>query len=192
MASARAFLVVLIFALALSACSSGLQVRSDVDPDVDFTRFQTWGFFDELGVEGGYNSPVFGEHFRAAIEREMSARGYRKSSDPDLYVNVTLRGDDKVRMKSYTAPYMSGAYYQQPGGPYYGSALGVGVGTVSRPTEVLEASVFIDLVDNDTDRLAWQGVAVTEANDKTAQRLRDAIYTAVERVFKLYPYNAQR
>jgi hypothetical protein len=179
-----------VILLLLSACSSGLAVRSDEDPTADFSRYSTWNFFDQLGIEGGYNSPIYGEHFRAAIEREMSARGYRRSDNPDLLVNVTFRTDDKVRMKTYTRPYMSGAYYQQPGGAYYGSALGVGVGVGQRVTETTEASVFIDLVDNSKDRIAWQGVAVIEANDKVAQQLRDATYTAVHRVFGLYPYNA--
>jgi len=187
-----ASLAPLFFVLFLGACASGLDVRSDEDPNVDFSQYRTWNFFDQLGIEGGYNSPVFGEHFRAAITEAMKARGYRQSGNPDLYINVTLRADDKVKMKTHTSPYMSGAYYQRPGGPYYGSAFGVGVGTVSRATEVTEASVFIDFVDNKTDRLVWQGVAVAEADDKAAQRLRDAIFTAVDSVFALYPYTASR
>jgi hypothetical protein len=185
-----AALTLALVSLALASCSSGLAVRSDEDPNADFSHYQTWGFFDELGIEGGYNSPVFGEHFRAAITREMNARGYRQSQNPDLYINVTFRADDKVKMKSHTAPYMSGSYYHRPGSPYHGSAMGVGVGTVSRPTRVMEASMFIDLVDNSTDRLVWQGVAVAEATDSAARQLRDAIYTAVDRVFALYPHKA--
>ena len=186
----RPFAAALLLSCLLSACASGLEVRSDIDPQADFSRYQTWNFFDELGIEGGYNSPIFGEHFRAAITREMTARGYRKASDPDLYVNVTSRQDDKVKMRSYTSPYMSGNYYSRPGSPYYGTGIGVGVGSVRAPTKVNEASIFIDLVDNSTDRLVWQGVAVAETNDKTAQRLRDAIYTAVDAVFKQYPHTA--
>lgn len=184
--------LLLAAACLVAACSSGLQVRSDQDPQADFDSYRTWNFFDQLGIEGGYNSPVFGEHFRAAVTGQLNQRGYVQSDDPDLYVNVTIRSDEKVEMRSHTRPYMSGAYYAQPGGgPYHGSSVGVGVGSVSRATRVTEASVFIDLVDNRTDRLVWQGVAVTEANDATAQRLRDAIYTAVDQVFKLYPYSLE-
>jgi hypothetical protein len=183
-------LVAVALVLLLAGCASGLEVRSDVDPSADFDRYQTWNFFDQLGVEGGYNSPIYGELFRESITAEMNKRGYRQEANPDLYVNVTIRGDDKVKMKSYTSPYMSGAYYHRPGGPYYGSAVGVGVGSVSRATKVTEASIFIDLVDNSTDRLVWQGVAVAEANDETAQNLRNAVFTAVDRTFQLYPHTA--
>ena len=176
----------------LGACSSSIQIRSDTDPAADFGSFTSWNFFDQLGIEGGYNSPVYGEHFRAAITREMNQRGYRLADNPDLLVNVTFMADEQVKMRTYTQPYMSGAYYARPGGAQYGSALGVGVGVGSRATKTTEASVFIDLVDNEKDRMVWQGVAVFEATDKVAQQLRDATYTVVNKVFAQYPHIAGR
>jgi len=176
--------------LLLSACSSGLAVRSDIDPGANFSQYSTYNFFDPMGVEGGYNSPVFGEYFRAAISGEMERRGYRLAERPDLLINVTLRGDDKVQMRSYTAPYMSGAYYGRPGGAYYGSAVGVGISSGATVRETTEASVFIDLVDFQQHRVVWQGVAVAEVNDKVAQQLRDAIFTSVNKVMAEYPHSA--
>jgi len=165
-------------------------VRSDTDPSANFSQYQTYNFFDPMGIEGGYNSPVFGEHFRAAISREMGQHRYRQSDNPDLMINVTIRSDDRVKMTSYTAPYMSGAYYNRPGGAHYGSSLGVGVSVSQRATKVTEASIFIDLVDVEQHRVVWQGVAVLDVTDKVAQQLRDATYTAVNEVFKQYPHHA--
>jgi hypothetical protein len=184
--------IMLFFVLLSSACSSGLTVRSDEDPSANFSQYQTFNFFDPMGIEGGYNSAIFGELFREAITREMSERGYRKADNPDLMINVTIRSDDKISMRTYTSPYMSGAYYGRPGGAQYGSALGVGVGVSSRATKTTEASVFIDLVDNEKDRVSWQGVAVVDVTDKVAQQLRDATFTAVNAVFDKYPYKAGR
>jgi hypothetical protein len=120
----------------------------------------------------------------------MGERGYRKSEQPDLLVNVTVRADDKVKVTRSASPYMSGAYYGRPGGASYGSALGVGVGVSQRATRTTEASIFIDLVDAERHRVSWQGVAVADVNDKVAQQLRDAIYTAVNRIFEKYPHTA--
>jgi len=184
------FFVTIFLVSLLSACSSGLQVRSDSDPGANFSQYNSYNFFDPMGVEGGYNSPVFGEHFRAAISREMGQRRYRKTESPGLLVNVTIRADDQVKMTSYTAPYMSGAYYNRPGGAFYGSSLGMGVSVSQRATKVTEISVFIDLVDVEQQKVVWQGVAVLDASDKVAKQLRDAIYTAVHEVFKQYPYTA--
>lgn len=183
--------VTALFLLAvLSACSSGLTVRSDIDPNVNFSQYTTYNFFEPMGIEGGYNSPIFGEHFRASIGNEMKRRGYRTADRPDLLINVTIRSDDKIRMRSYTAPYASGAYYNRPGGAYGGSALGVGVSTGTRATKTTEASVFIDFVDLDEQRVVWQGVAVINVNDKVATQLRDAIYTSVNKVLAEYPHTA--
>ena len=180
-----------LFLLAeLTACNSGLTVRSDNDPNVNFSQYTTFNFFDPMGIEGGYNSPIFGEHFRASIGNEMKRRGYRTADRPDLLINVTIRSDDKVRMRSYTSPYMSGAYYNRPGGAYGGSAVGVGVSAGTRATMTTEASVFIDFVDLTEQRVVWQGVAVVDVNDKVAKQLRDAIYTAVDKVLAEYPHTA--
>lgn len=189
---ALAIVPFLLFMLLIAACSSGLEVRSDEDPSANFSQYHTWNYFDPMGIEGGYNSPIYGELFREAITREMSERGYRIADNPDLMINVTFRTDDKVSMRTYASPYMSGAYYGRPGSAQYGSALGVGVGVGSRVTETTEVSVFIDLVDSKKNRVSWQGVAVIDASDKVAQRLRDAVYTAVNKVYDKYPYKAGR
>ena len=71
-----------------------------------------------------------------------------------------------------------------------GSAVGVGVSSGTRATMTTEASVFIDFVDFEQHRVVWQGVAVVDVNDKVAMQLRDAIYTAVDRVLAEYPHTA--
>lgn len=186
----RLYFLFVVASLLLSGCSSGLTVRSDVDPSADFSQFKTYNFFEPLGVEGGYNSPIFGEHYRSAISRELGQRNYRTVDNPDVLINVTIRADNKVRMRSYTSPYMTGGYYGRPGGAYAGSAVGVGVSVGPRATETTEVSVFIDFVDFEKHQVIWQGVTVIRANDKVAQQLRDAIYTSVNTVFAEYPYVA--
>ena len=184
------FLLLALVALLVSACSSSVQVRSDSSTTADFRSFRTYGYFKPMGIEGGYNSPVFGQHFRAAISREMESRGYRLSDTPDLIINVTARFDEKVKMTSYTAPYVSGAYYGTLMGPSYGSALGVGVEMGQRATRTEEISVFIDLVENSAERIAWQGVAVFDGNDKMAQELEQSINDTVGKIFAQYTHSA--
>jgi len=180
----------LLVLVLLSACSSGLTVRSEIDPNADFRQFKTFNFFEPMGIESGYNSPVFGEHYRAAIGGEMKRRRYQVSDEPDLLINVTIRTDDKVRMRSYTSPYMTGGYYNRPGGAYGGSAIGMGVSTGNRATMTTEASVFIDFVDFKQHRVVWQGVTVVDVTDKVAKQLRDAIFTSVNKVLAEYPHTA--
>jgi len=174
----------LLAALFIAACSSGVTVRSDVSPTAEFARYKTYGFFQPMGIEGGYNSPIYGQLFRAAISKQMEARGYVLAKDPDLLINVTSQFDSKLRVTTYTAPYMSGGYY----GRYYGP--GAGMGTESRTTVTQNVSAFIDLVDNAGDRIAWQGVGVVTLSDKKAKELEQTIDYTVNKVFALYPYKA--
>ena len=183
-------LLLALIALISSACSSGFTVRSDTHPQADFSRYRTYNFFEQMGIEGGYNSPVFGELFRAAISREMDQRGYRTAATPDLLVNVTIRADDRVSVRTHTTPYMTGYYYDRPGGYYPASGVGIGVAVGSRASVSSEASVFIDFVDAREQRLVWQGVAHIDITDEVAQKLRDAVYTTVNRVLEQYPHTA--
>lgn len=182
--------MILILMSLISACSSGLTVRSDIDPNTDFSRYTTYNFFEPMGIESGYNSPIFGEHFRKAIDGELSRRRYQTSDNPDLLINVTIRADDKISIRSHTTPYMTGGYYGRPGGAGYGSSVGVGVALGSNSRMKSEASVFIDFVDFNDHRVVWQGVAVINVNDKVAQQLRDAIFTATNKVLAEYPHTA--
>jgi hypothetical protein len=190
--SAR-FIKSLVAALAmfsLLSCSSGFSVRSDEHPSADFSAFTTYGFFDPMGIEGGYNTPVFGKHFRAALDREMASRGYRPYAAPDLLINVTIRADDQVSVRTRTTPYMTGYYYDRPGSYYAGSGIGVGVAVGSRASVNSKAAIFIDFVDTAQHRLVWQGVAHVDITDRVAQHLRDAIFTSVNRVLEQYPHIA--
>ena len=182
--------IILILVSLVSACSSGLTVRSDIDPGVDFSRYTTFNFFEPMGIEGGYNSPIFGEHFREAIGGELSRRSYQASDNPDLLINVTIRADDKISIRSHATPYMTGGYYGRPGRASYGSSVGVGVAVGGGSKMKSEASVFIDFVDFKDHKVVWQGVAVINVNDKVAQQLRDAIFTATNKVLAEYPHTA--
>ncbi len=185
--SAKVWLFAVLVPL-LAACSSGVQVRGDSSPYADFSTYKTYGYFQPMGIEAGYNSPVFGQHFRAAISREMESRGYQISNHPDLIINVTARLDDKVKVTTYTAPYMSGMYY---GGAHRGgTAVGAGVTVGSQATMTENVSVFIDLVDKAGQSISWQGVAEFEASDERAQQLQQTIDQTVSKTFALYSHRA--
>ena len=61
---------------------------------------------------------------------------------------------------------------------------------LTKPIAIIFTTVFIDLVDFAERRVVWQGVAVADVNDKVAQRLRDAIFTSVNKIMAEYPHTA--
>ena len=182
-------LEVLTASLVLSACSPSVKVRSDVAPDTNMSQFQTYNFFSQMGVEGENYSNLLGQHFRDAINTEMSARGYKLSDSPQLQINVSIGAQDKVRVNTYNDPYVYGGHYGYRGYGYYGSPW-YGGGTRTTVHQYTEANVYIDMVDSAEHQLVWQGVATFTVTDKMQENMRETVQTTVNSVFAEYPVPA--
>ena len=174
----------------LAGCASGPDIRSDYDPTVDFSEYRTYGFFQPLGLEGqGYES-IIGNMFREALSREMEARGYTRSDNPDLMLNVSARLQDKTKVTTYNDPYPMGGYYGYRRG-FYDPWYGYGFNTTTHVSQYTEGTVNIDMVDADEKRMVWEGVAVGRVREgRTNAELREAISKGVAEMFATYPFRA--
>ena len=170
-----------------AACAPSVAVRSDTDPDVDMSQYQTYNFFSQMGIEGDEYSSLLGQHFRDAISEQMDARGYVKSDNPQLQVNVSIGSQEKVSVNTYQDPYLYGGYYGRRGMGYWGSPFYYGGTTQTSVRQYTEANVFIDVVDASEHRMIWQGVATFTVTDKMQQQLRETIFNTVDKVFAQYP-----
>jgi len=179
-----------LFVLFAAGCAPSVKVRSDVDPGVDMGRYQTYGFFSQLGVEGDSYSNLVGRHFRDAIGTQMDARGYTPSDAPQLQVNVSIGAEEKVRVNTYQDPYLYGGYYGRYGMGYMGSPWGYPTATRTTVSQYTEANVYIDMVDASEHKLVWQGVATFTLTDKMQEQLRETVYMTVDKVFATYPVAA--
>ena len=190
--SSRCGLLAVTFSLglALSACAPSVKVRSDTDPGTDLSRYQTYNFFSQMGVEGENYSNLLGRHFRDAISTEMESRGYTLSDTPQLQVNVSVGAQDKVRVNTYNDPYLYGGYYGYRGYGYYGSPW-YGGGSRTTVHQYTEADVYIDLVDSAEHKLVWQGVATFTVTDKMQEQMRETVQTTVDSIFGQYPVPSQ-
>ena len=176
------------FACALLAgCASGPQFQSDYDRSVDFGRYKTYGFFEPLSIEGPNYSTIFGATFRDAISREMEARGYVKSAQPDLLINVAAQLQEKIQVTQYdTMP----AYYGYRGG-YYAPWVGYGWNTQTHVSHYTEGTVNIDMVDRAQKRMVWEGVAIGRLKEGlTNAELRERVSNGVASIFEGYPFRA--
>ena len=186
------FLASVMMIALLTACAPSVKVRSDADPTVSLTQFQTYGFFSQMAIEDNNYSNLLGRHFREAIASQMDSRGFTQSATPQLQVNVSIGSKDKVRVNTYQDPYLYGGHYGMYGRGYYGSSMGYGYGGGTRTTvhQYTEANVYIDLVDSVEHKMVWQGVATFTVTDKMQQQLRATIYNTVEKIFSQFPIAA--
>lgn len=174
--------------LLLSACSSGPSIRSDYDRSVDFSQYETYGFFSPLGIENPNYSTIYGSVFREAISREMESVGYSQSDKPDLLINVSAHIQDKTKVTQTSNPgYYGGGYYGYRRG-YYDPWVGYGYGTTTHVSQYTEGTVNVDVVDATAKKLVFEGVAVGRLKEnRTNEQVRQVISSAVTEMFVNYP-----
>lgn len=172
----------------VASCASGPQIKSDYDSTVDFSQYRTFGFFSPLGIEGPSYSTIYGSVFREAISREMEAKGYTKSDRPDLLINVSARLKDKTSVTTTTDPFPT--YYGYRRG-FYDPWSGYPYGTTTHVNQYTEGTVNIDVVDAKAKKMIFEGVAIGRLKeDRSNEEVRQAINSAVAKMFEAYPARA--
>lgn len=184
-------LAVLATAALLSACASGPEIMSDYDRSVDFSQYRTYNFFNPMGIENPNYSTIYGSIFREAISREMNARGYQMTDDPDLLLNVSARLQDKTEVRTYADPYPTGYYGYRRG--FYDPWMGYPYGTSTHVSQYTEGTVNVDMVDARAKRMVWEGVAVGRVKEgRSNEEIRQAINDGVATMFENYPFSARQ
>lgn len=138
--------------IAVSGCAGGPSIRTDFDPAANFSSYHTY----ELVGQGSSSvmNPLLSERVRVAIERNLGARSFTRSTTPDFAVSFTLGARDRVQVTEM------GAY--QPYYPGYGRAYRYGWAHNYTSTEIrtiTEGSLVIDIYDARTRKPVWQGRA---------------------------------
>ncbi len=174
--------------LLASGCS-GNNIRSDYDPSVDFSQYETYNFFADAGPDSTNYQSFFSTYMVAAISREMEARGYEKSDDPDLLVNFNARLRDKTDVRTTPAPTMGMGYYGYRRG-FYDPWMGYGYATETHVSQYTEGTFNIDLVDARRKKLVWEAVSVGRVTDKALEELEERVNEGVPKFFATYPFVA--
>ncbi|MBR0684093.1 DUF4136 domain-containing protein [Roseomonas eburnea] len=181
----RRFLPHLLLALGLGACATVPRVHVDQDPTADFARYRTFGWASPLGTDSfGYTS-LTTERFKAAVEREMTARGYVMAPNPDLLVNFSGRLRERTRVETMPAPPIG--YY---GYRFYGAWPAYAFGATTYVDQYTEGTLNVDLVDRARNALVWEGVAVGRVTQADREHAAERIAAAVAAVFARFPYRA--
>jgi hypothetical protein len=144
MRRSQVFVGTAIAALVLAGCAT-MQIGSYVDRAAEFNRYRTyaWGPTDffRTGDPRLDNNTFFQERVQAAVDRELSARGFEKVSSgaPDLLIHYHASVTQRVDI--------SGADRQH------------GYCDECRPFVFDAGTLTLDLVDTRTNKLVWRGWA---------------------------------
>jgi hypothetical protein len=179
---------ILAMTMALNGCASSHDIRSDFDPEADFSQYKTYNFFADAGPHEGSYQSFFSQYMVAAISREMDARGYVKSDNPDLLVNFNAILSDKIDVRTTPAPMHSG-YYGYRGG-FYDPWMSYGYAQETSVSQYTEGTFNIDLVDARRKKLVWEAVGVGRVSQKAKEELQQRVNAGVAEYFKRYPFRA--
>jgi len=163
--------------LAAGACASGPTYYFNRDSAADFASYRTFGFFDERDPRQSAYQSVAHRHLKSAIVREMLARGYRRSEQPELLVNIHLQ-----RREDASGEQGASDYYNYRNGHY---AWRAGVSTVS--SNYTEGTLNIDVIDPASRELLWEGIAVGSISQRMYENLETTIDAVVAKLFERFP-----
>ena len=137
-------------ALALAACAS-MNVRSFVERGADVTKYRTYNWAPPDAQATGDprldNNPFFHERIQLAVERQLNARTFVKTTadPPDLLVHYHASVTQQINANGSDRPFVLCEDCE----PYVYDA----------------GTIVVDLVDARTKRLVWRGWAEGSIDD---------------------------
>lgn len=179
--------------ISFSAIAAGSEIRADYDHSVNFSAYKTFGFVSPPGTEvDGYPAEIT-QNIKAAVQREMEARGYRLAeSHPDILVNFSAALAKKTKNDELSNQAVG----------YYGYRKGAKVPVYKttwssykfdqQTKDYVEGTLNVELVDAEKSQLVWEGVAVGEVKDinKKISETKPKIDQAIKEIFTKYPFRA--
>lgn len=180
-------LVVMAFLL-VAACAAAPEVETDFDRTADFSRFHSFTFEDHSGEDGSGYASLAAQRVRAAVEREMKARGYVPAgADADLLVNFSSGLQDRLRVVPRPGPWGPGAWGPRRG--YWGPGWGW-PGYWDSIESFVENTVNIDMIDRERRQMVWQGGARAISANRFGEPSEAEIDAAVAAIFARFPFRA--
>ncbi len=169
----------LIGLVALAGCSQ-FKIRTDYDQTADFPALHTYGWRpappDPTG-DPRFDNSLINAAVRAAIDRELAAKGYAQaaSGTPDFLVGY----DGVVKSKIDVATI--DRRYGYRGGVAYGHP------TLDARTYE-EGTLLVDVIDPRTTKLLWRGSATGAVRPESSIEQREQrINQAVADILKEFP-----
>lgn len=166
-----------IFILLVAASCATVKISSDFDKTAPFSGYKTYAFTPEalnLNINELNRNRLI-----TAIENELSLKGFTKSQNPDVLIDLKITGEHKQTATATS----TGGY------GYYGYRWGGGMGTTTiNYDSYLEGTLFVEMVDAAKKQLVWQGRGVgTVDPEASAEKREKNINYAVKQIFATYP-----
>lgn len=161
------------FAVSLVGCST-FRVSTDYDPQTDFQQLQGYSWLATVrqpGDDPRLHNSLVDARVRAAVDRELAAKGYSKAggSSGNFVVTYYLGLQDKIDVRTIHTGYGYG----------YGSWYH-GTGRETMVDQYEEGTLLLDILDAEGGDLLWRGSASARVSESSSpeereKRIQDAV-----------------
>lgn len=161
-------LLPLLLLFIVASCSS-VSVNSDYDKNVDFSSYKTYAFF-KAGIDKVEISDLDKRRILRAIDEQMAAKGFTKSENPDLLINIFTKSREQVNVNQFNAGWGYGWGFGW--NPYM---MG---GSQTNVTTSTEGTLYIDFIDAKKKEMIWQGEGngtLTKNTTKKDERITEFV-----------------
>lgn len=174
----------LIFFSALSLQAQ--KVTTDYDKDADFSQYTTFTFLGWQKDSDQLMNDLDKERMRKAFANEFTSRNLKKGGeDADMAITLYLVLEEKTSTTAYTNYYGMGGRYGRYGRGAWG--WGNGYATTSyNEYDYIKGTLVMDVYDNKTNQLIWQGVASGSVKENPKKRDK-SIPKTVKKLMKKFP-----
>ncbi|MCW2118728.1 DUF4136 domain-containing protein [Flavobacterium sp. 7A] len=152
-------LLPLLLILILSSCTS-IRVNSDYDSKVDFTKFKTYAFHKN-GVDRAQISELDKRRILRAIDEELTKKGYTKSENPDMLVNILTKERERLNVNQFNMGFGYG--WGWGWNPFF-------MGGNSFVNSSTEGTLYIDLIDANKKELIWEGEGIGTLTENRSKK----------------------
>jgi hypothetical protein len=167
----------------LTACSGSSNTVSMSAPETDFSLYKTYNFIQAKSVGGESYETLESNYLKAAAARELEARGFTKSDDPDVAINFSFDEEEKIRTRQVPSSNYGMGY-----DPYLDVYVdGWATSHETRIDQYTEGKLDIDLIDVRQRKLVWQGTTRGRLTKKDYENAQKTLDEAVMEIFKKFP-----
>ena len=159
------------------SCGSMVSVNADYDKNVDFSAYKTYAYY-KTGIDKVEISDLDKRRILNAIDQQMLAKGFTKSDNPDLLINLFTKSREQVNVNQFNAGWGYGW-----GWGWNPFMMGGRQTTVTTSTE---GTLYIDFIDAKKKEMIWQGEG-TGILTKDTNRKEERINEFVSQILSQYP-----
>lgn len=168
---------ILFLVLATFGCAT-MKINYDYDLQSNFVVYKTYQLSEE-----SYKLPIQElnrNRVIKAVDNEMVAKGFTKSDNADIIVDINVVGKEVQTATATT----SGGY-----GSYRGYRYGGGFSTTNISyDQYTEGTMVISFVDSSAKKIVWQGTGTKTLIENVKAEKREAnINNAVQQILNNYP-----